>query len=38
MAGFKFSVTWCQSIGLMQLVGRGGGIVVVSAALKRDVP
>jgi len=24
VAGFKFSVAWCQSIGLMQLVGREG--------------
>ena len=31
----KFSVAWCQPVGLMQVVGRGGD-VVVSAALKRD--
>jgi hypothetical protein len=32
----KFSVVWCQPIGLMQVVGREGG-EVVSAALKTDV-
>ena len=35
MGGDKLSVTWCQPIGLMHVVGRRGS-VLVSAALKRD--
>jgi hypothetical protein len=31
----KFSVAWCQAVGLMQVVRRDRDIVV-SAALKRD--
>jgi len=37
MGGDKTSGAWCQLIGLVHVVGREGG-VVVSAALKRDVP
>jgi hypothetical protein len=35
VGGDKFSVAWCQAVGLMQVVGRDRD-VVVSAALKRD--
>ena len=36
MRSGKFSVVWCHPIGLMQVVGREGS-VVVCVALKRDV-
>jgi len=35
VGGDKFSVAWCQAVGLMQVVGRDRD-VVVSGALKRD--
>jgi len=33
----KFSVAWCQPVGLMQMFGREGSVVVCTA-LKRVVP
>jgi len=33
----KFSVAWCQPLGLMGVVGREGRSVVISAALGKDI-
>jgi hypothetical protein len=38
MGGDKISGAWCQLIGLVHVVGSEGGVIVIRAALKRDVP
>jgi len=38
VGSYKFSEAWCQPIELMQVDGREEGSVVVSAALRWNVP
>jgi hypothetical protein len=38
VGGYKFSVTWCQPVGLMQMVGRKGreGNVVSAGSIQNS--
>ena len=36
MGGDKFSVAWCQPVGLMEGVGREGSVVVSASSIQNN--
>jgi hypothetical protein len=36
VGGDKFSVAWCQPVGLLQVVGREGSVVVSASSVQNS--